>query len=296
MARRETFEDRRVLLTGASSGIGRELARELAARGAVLALASRREERLAELATEIESRGAVRPAVLPTDLARRGAAAELAERALDALGRVDVLVNDAAGGIQGLLWVAGDRDEARALMELNYWSPLALIAGLVPTMRERGWGAVVNVTSMSKVSPFPALGHYCASKAAVGVATEALRMELRGSGVRVTEVPLGVVDTAGSYENRTLTGAERWLDGGPKGTARSAARAIVAGVERGRPRVIHPRWVGIGHAVPALARHFAARHARHADLDDRAVHVAGSAGDERQRAAREEWERRQDAA
>jgi short-subunit dehydrogenase len=291
MTQRATFEGRRVLLTGASSGIGRELAQELAARGAVLALAARREERLAELAAEVEAGGAPRPAVLPVDLARRGAAAELAERALGALGRVDVLVNDAAGGIQGLVWVVGERDEARALMELNYWSPLALIAALVPAMRERGSGAVVNVTSMSKVSPFPALGHYCASKAALGIATEALRMELRGSGVLVSEVPLGVIDTAGSYENRTLTGAERWLDGGPKGSARGAALAIVAGIERGRGRVIHPRWVGIGHALPALARRFAARHARHADLDDRRIHVGGSAGDERQRAAREEWER-----
>jgi short-subunit dehydrogenase len=291
----ETFEGRRALVTGASSGVGRELVRALAERGAILALAARRADRLEELATETEAAGGVRPTVLPTDLSQRGAAAALAGRAVEALGGVDLLVNDAGGGFQGLTWVAGDRDEPRELLELNCWSPLALIEALVPPMRERGSGTVVNVTSMAQISPFPALGHYCASKAALAVATETLRMELRGSGVAVIEVPLGVIDTAGSYENRTLTGAERWLDGGPKGTAAGAARAIVTGIERGRPRVVYPRWVGVGYAVPALARHFARRHARHADLEDRGLHRTGSAGDERQRAAREEWERRQAA-
>jgi uncharacterized protein len=284
--------DARVLLTGASSGIGRELARQLAARGARLALAARREERLRALADELEVARAPRPIVLPADLSRRGAAEDLAARAVESLGRVDVLINDAGGGFQGLQWAGGDRDEAREVLEVNYWSPLALIRALVPAMRGRGAGAVVNVTSMVQVSPFPGLGHYCASKAALALATQTLRLELRGSGVQVMEVPLGVVDTAGSHENRTLAGAEAWLDGGPKGRPEGAARAVLSGLERGSARVIYPRWVAVGYALPGLARHFGARHARGADLDDESLHRTGSAGDERQRVARDDWERR----
>src|SRR5207247_7538857 len=145
--------------------------------------------------------GAARPTILPADLARRGEAEALAARALEGLGRVDVLVNDAGAGLQALQWVAGEREEARELVEVNYWSPLALTRALVPGLRQRGRGAVVNVTSMVQVSPFPGLGHYCASKAALALATQTLRLELRGSGVRVIEAPLGVVDTPASYEN-----------------------------------------------------------------------------------------------
>src|SRR3989440_4453288 len=83
------MDGQRVLLTGASSGIGRELARRLAADGALLALAARRRERLEELAAEIEAAGGHRPAVLPADLSRGGEARELAGRALEALGAVD---------------------------------------------------------------------------------------------------------------------------------------------------------------------------------------------------------------
>src|SRR4051794_22906158 len=124
------IREARVLLTGASSGIGRELAQALAAGGARLALAARREDRLRALADELEAAGLPRPVAFPADLGRRGAADELAARAVESLGGVDVLVNDAGGGFQGLQWAGGDRDEAREVLEVNYWSPLALIRAL----------------------------------------------------------------------------------------------------------------------------------------------------------------------
>src|SRR5919106_123655 len=122
-----------VLLTGASSGIGRELARELAGRGARRALAAEAEE---------------------------------------ALGAIDILINNAGGGLGGRIAAVGDRDEAREAFETNYWSPLALISSLVPSMAARGRGAVVNVTSMAQVGTWPGFGAYAATKAALGVATE----------------------------------------------------------------------------------------------------------------------------
>jgi short-subunit dehydrogenase len=268
---------KRVLLTGASSGIGWELARRLADRGALLALAARRRERLARLATEIAEAGGPAPVVLPTDLAKCGNAAELARRAVSELGQVDVLVNNAGASLQGLTWVVGDRDEAREVVETNLWSPLALARSLVPAMLERGSGAIVNVGSMARVSPFPHLGHYAASRSALAMATEVLRMELGPRGIRVVEVALGPVDTPSSRENRALAGADRWLDGRPGlGSVDSAAAAIVAAVEGDAQGVVfYPRLLRWPHRFPGLGRRYARRAAKGVDLEDQRVRHSG---------------------
>jgi NADP-dependent 3-hydroxy acid dehydrogenase YdfG len=142
----------RVVLTGASSGIGAELARVFAARGARLAITARRRERLEALADEL---GEPRALVFETDLSERGAAAELGREAEAALGGVDVLVNNAGGGVGGRIATVADRDEAREAFEVNYWSPLALIGAVLPGMAERGSGVIVNVTSVAQVNTWP---------------------------------------------------------------------------------------------------------------------------------------------
>jgi short-subunit dehydrogenase len=267
------MEGKAVLVTGASGAIGSEVARRLAGQGARLALSGRRAEGLDRLASEIAGAGAARPVVLPADLVRRGEAADLAARATAELGEIHVLVNNAGASVQGLSWVVGDRDEARAVLETNLWSPLALIAALAPAMVRRGEGTIVNVGSMARVSPFPHLGAYAASRAALATVTEVLDMELRPRGVTVVEIALGPVDTPASRENRVLAGADRWLDGRPGiGEAGAAADAIVAaaaGSARGvafYPRML--RWVD---ALPGLGRRYARRAARHADLTNEAV-------------------------
>jgi short-subunit dehydrogenase len=281
-----------VLLTGASGGIGAEVARRLAERGARLALSSRREQRLTELADEIELAGAVRPAVVTADLGERGQAAGLAERAVGALGTVDMLINNAGASMQGMAWVVGDRVEAREVVETNLWSPLALAAALAPEMVARGAGTIVNVGSMVRVSPFPHLGHYAASRSALATATEVLGMELGPRGVRVVEVALGPVDTPSSRENRLLAGADAWLDGRPGlGKVAGAAAAIVAAAAGTREGLVfYPRMLRWAHRLPGLGRRYARRAARGADLNDTTVRVGGSAGDAELRALHEEWE------
>jgi hypothetical protein len=194
----------------------------------------------------------------------------------------------------------GDGEEARDAFETNYWSPLALIKALVPPMKERGHGAVVNVTSMAQVSTWPGFGAYAATKGAFGVATETLAMELAASPVRVLEVIPGPVDTAVQGETRLAPGIERMLDRTPLGDATVLARLTAVALERGKTRLIYPRRARLGYVLPTLARWDARRlAARAAEETDEATRAAleglvvrtGSSGDEVARQAREAWER-----
>jgi short-subunit dehydrogenase len=264
---------RTILLTGASGEIGGEVARRLAAGGARLALSGRRVERLDRLAAEIRSAGGAEALVAPCDLSRPGAAAALGARVLDELGHVDVLINNAGSCMQGLTWVTGDREEARAVFETNLWSPLALVAATAPAMLARGHGAIVNVGSMARVSPFPHLGVYSASRAALALATQVLDIELGPRGIRVVEVALGPVDTPASRENRVLAGADAWLDGRPGlGKPGSAAAAIAAAAQGDASGVtFYPRVLKWPHRLPGLGMRYSRRTARGADLHDETV-------------------------
>src|SRR3954451_14373009 len=248
------LKDTPVLLTGASSGIGRELALVLAARGARLGVAARRRDRLDALAAEIASRGGTRPVVVESDLAQRGAAEARAQEALASLGRVDVLVNNAGGGVGGSQWAVGDGDAAREAFEVNYWSPLSLVRELVPVMRDRRSGAVVNVTSMAQINTWPVFGAYAATKAALALATETLRLELSGSGVHVMEAIPGPIDTAVQGETRLVPGIERMLDRIPLGDAAEMARRIADALQRGRATVVYPRRTAVARWLPVVAR------------------------------------------
>jgi short-subunit dehydrogenase len=269
-----------IVLTGASGDIGKEVARRLAARGARLALSARREESLVALARELDDLGGQTPTVLPADLAQPGEAARLARDAQDALGDIDILINNAGASMQGLSWVVGDRDEAREVFETNLWSPLALAAALAPKMVDRGRGAIVNIGSMVWVSPFPHLGLYASSRAALSAATQVMELELRPRGVRVLEVTLGPVDTPASRENRALVGAEQWLEGRPgMGTVASAAETITAAVEGDAKGVVFfPRMLRWPHRFPGLGRRYSRRVSKHADLTDTTVRFGGSTG------------------
>ena len=247
----------------------------------------------------ITARGAARPVVVESDLARRGAAEALAQEAVAALGHVDVLVNNAGGGVGGSQWAVGDADAAREAFEVNFWSPLALVKALVPAMRERRRGAVVNVTSMAQVNTWPAFGAYGATKAALGLATETLRLELSGSGVHVLEAIPGPVDTAVQGETRLVPGIERMLDRVPLGDAGEMARRIAGALERGRATVVYPHRAQLARWFPVIARadtrRLAARAARETDpavLEGLLSLVVrtGSRGDDAARQARDAWE------
>ena len=288
------------LVTGASSGIGWEVARTLGARGVRLAISARRKERLEELAEDVARNGGAKPIVLPADLSVRGAAKDVAEKAVGALSQVDIIVNNAGSGVGGLQWIVGDGDEGRETFELNFWSPLALIQELVPPMRDRGSGAVANVTSIAQVVTWGGLGHYNASKAALGMATETLRLELFGSGVSVLEVVAGPVATGIQGEARLVPGAADALKRAPLGDPATLARLTVRALERGKKRLLYPRSISAAYNLPFVARAVTARTAarfvkRMGEEDQQllsSVIRGGSQGDPMAQAARERWERR----
>jgi uncharacterized protein len=236
---------RRVLVTGASSGIGRALALELGGRGARLALLARRERRLEDLGDQIEDMGGTRPLVVVADLSRRGAAALAAADVETVLGGIDVLLNNAGGAVGGSVWAVADGDAARADFEVDVWAPLALIGAFVPGMRARGHGAVVNVTSLRQVLTWPSFGQNSGAQAALAQITETLRLELAADGVRVVEVIPGPVETAMQGPTRLLPGiTEAFHDRLGVARPEDVASATVVAIETGAERVFAPEASG----------------------------------------------------
>lgn len=175
-----------VIVTGASSGIGRAIAIELAARGSRLALAARNESALQEVAAGIRDRGGT-AVVITRDLVLPGAPEKVVASAHRQLGGLDILVNNAGLGLHAGI-VAGGEDDVERLFRLNVFAPAALIRAAVPIMRAQGRGMVVNISSMAGRIVTPSIGYYSASKFALTVIGDALRMEEGHRGIRVMTV------------------------------------------------------------------------------------------------------------
>lgn len=183
----------RVLVTGASSGIGAGLAEEFARRGAVVAICARRRDRLDEVLEQCrehspESRRWV------TDLSDPAAVDALAGAALEELGGVDVLVNNA--GIPKRRHVSRlDPATVESVMNINFFSPVRLTLALLPHMLERGSGRIINVSSVAATLSSPGESAYDASKAAMTAFSESMAVDLWQTGIKVLVVYPGLVDT-----------------------------------------------------------------------------------------------------
>ncbi len=173
---------RRALVTGASSGIGAEIAKCLAAEGAALVLVARRQERLEALATELRERHGVEVAVEALDLTAPGAGTALCER-LEAEGPVDVLVNNAGFGAWDDFTAIPWETHAR-MLQLNMVALTELTWCFARKMQERGRGNLLHIASTAAYSPCPNFAVYAATKAYVRNFSEALDYELKKSGVR----------------------------------------------------------------------------------------------------------------
>jgi len=256
------FLDRTVLVTGASSGIGRALAEAFAAAGARLALTARRQEQLEALADEVAGSGKPRPAVIPADLCEPDASARVYEQAAAALGPIDVLVNNAGLGFVGPFTQARPADTDR-MIDLNVRALLHLTHLALPGMLERGRGWILNVGSGAAYLPMPYLAAYSATKALVLSFSEALWAECRRKGVRVTCVNPGTTRTE-FFDHHPRTPLRDKLLEGAMPPERVAAIALDA-LARGRPAVTcglgNRVGIGLGRLLPRrwiarlLARH-----------------------------------------
>jgi uncharacterized protein len=189
-----TVQGRHALVTGASSGLGADFARELAARGADLTLVARREERLRELQRELGGRHRARIEVIVVDLTAPGAPDELVAATAGAGHPVDVLVNNAGYGLYGE-FSRLDWERQRNMLELDVIVPVHLTKLFLPGMLERGFGFVLNLASVGAYQPSPTYASYSAAKSFILNFTEALSYELRGTGVRATVLSPGIVAT-----------------------------------------------------------------------------------------------------
>jgi short-subunit dehydrogenase len=238
------LDGKRILVTGASSGIGWSLAKAYAREGGDLVLLARRRERLDRLAGDIEAAGGRSPTTIVADLSVRGEANRAADAVLED-GPLDVLVNNAGGAVGGSVWAVADGDEARSDFEVDFWSPLALIGAFVPGMRRRGSGTVINVTSMRQVFAWPSFGQNTAAQSALALITETLRLELEPFDVKVVEVIPGPIETPVQGPTKLIPGIVDAIHG-RLGTAtpEELAEKIVAATVDHRDRVFCPEESG----------------------------------------------------
>lgn len=175
-----------VLITGASTGIGRAVARRFAREGARLALAARSTERLRQLAEELQDEGA-EALVITVDLALPGHAAQAVAETLRQYGRLDVLINNAGRAAIGDI-ADVDLEHLRQIMAINVYAPLEAMQAAIPVMRTQGGGEIINVSSMVSKMRIPSLGAYAATKSALNMLTDTARVELAADGIRVINI------------------------------------------------------------------------------------------------------------
>jgi len=231
-----------VLITGASAGIGRVTAARFAARGARIVVHGRDPERTRQVADEVHGRAVLGDLAIAAD--RRRIAAE----AVDAFGHVDVLVNNAGFGYLGPVSVM-DVDVIRRLVEVNLLASIELTRSLLPRMMERNRGAVCFVTSIAGRTGVAGEAVYSATKAGLDAFADSLRGETARSGVDISVVVPGVVDT-GFFETRGSPYERTFPRPIP---AEAVADAVVRAVQSNRAEEWRPRWLRIAPTVRALA-------------------------------------------
>ncbi|MBJ8345428.1 SDR family NAD(P)-dependent oxidoreductase [Antrihabitans sp. YC2-6] len=191
----EVVRGKILLITGGSSGIGRAAAIEAAAAGATVLLVARGEEKLQEVANEVRVAGGTAH-VYPCDLSNLEAIDELVAQILEKHGRVDILVNNAGRSIRRSLALSYDRfHDFERTMQLNYFAPLRLMLGLLPGMRERKFGHVINISTVGVQTRVPRFAAYIASKAALDTASDAFQAETRDENVHFTTIHMSLVRT-----------------------------------------------------------------------------------------------------
>jgi short-subunit dehydrogenase len=239
MARR-ILQDKRAIVTGASGGIGRAIALELARAGVDQVLIARRPDRLTAVVDEIKQLGRRAEAVVG-DVTDRAVRRQALEVAREKFGGLDVLVNNAGVSAHGR-FADADPDRLRPIMETNFFAPVELIRESLPLMKAGREPIVVNIGSVLGQRGCPHKSEYCASKFALRGFSEALRAELAPVGIDVLVVTAGPTDTEFFKHLLEEHGELPWGEGTPVSPER-VARATIRAMKRGKHEIV-PSWRG----------------------------------------------------
>lgn len=185
------LEGRTAIVSGVGPGMGRDIALALAGQGADVALGARRERHLDPVAEEVEALGR-RALAVPTDITDPRSCQQLADRTVDELGRIDVLVNNAFRADMGT-FLETDLEVWRKAMEVNYFGTLQMTRAVIPTMQQQRDGRVIMINTMSVQRIEPGYGAYAGAKGALATVTRTLARELGGDGIRVNGVHPGYI-------------------------------------------------------------------------------------------------------
>ena len=249
------FEGCTALITGASSGLGSEFARQLAPVAEKIILVARRGEHLDALKTDLESRHpSVRIFVYVMDLTRENQTRDFVDWLEREKIQVNFLVNNAGMGDRGP-FATGDWAKIHAMIELNIVALTRLTHHLLPMLREGGRGAILNVSSIAGLIPLPHMSVYAATKAYVNSFSDGLRMELRDTGITVTAVLPGPVETEFGQVASRGTGEPEWKSPDELNMpAEDVVHSALSAVAADKARVI-PGWkvallMGLAVALP----------------------------------------------
>jgi NAD(P)-dependent dehydrogenase (short-subunit alcohol dehydrogenase family) len=242
---KEALEGRHVMITGASSGIGRASALKVAAAGGVPLLVARNVEKLEETRAEIVAAGGT-AYVYAADLSDMESVDRLVERVLADHRGVDMLVNNAGRSIRRSIALSYDRfHDFERTMQLNYFGAVKLIIGLLPSMRERGSGHIVNISSIGVQTNPPRFSAYVASKSALDAFTRVVASEVVGDGVTFTTIHMPLVRTP-------MIAPTKIYDQFPTITPEEAADLVCEAI-RSKPKQINTRLGTFGEVAYALA-------------------------------------------
>ena len=257
-----------VAVTGASAGIGRECALAFAREGARVAICARRTDRLEDVAEAVRAIGS-EAWTMAVDVGDPDQVLQFVAGAQARFGRIDVLVNNAGYGVRGRVEDT-PLAQYRRLMDVNYLATVAGCQAVIPIMRrQKTGGVIINVSSIVGHRALPTGGAYAATKAAQISLTEALRGELKGTGVFACSVhPIGTTTEFGEVADRESGTKSLGGPVGPQQTALDVARAIVRCAKRPRPEVFPYRasrvLVGLNAVAPGFVDWWASRAARKA--------------------------------
>jgi NAD(P)-dependent dehydrogenase (short-subunit alcohol dehydrogenase family) len=245
---RKVLRDKVIVITGASSGIGRAVATALARSGGQLMLVSRTKTKLEEIQHEIEAEGG-KAWIYPTDLSDVDACGAMLEKVLAEHGRVDILINNAGRSIRRSVEESFERfHDFQRTMQLNYFGAVKLIMGVLPGMIERGRGQIINVSSIGAQAFPPRFAAYVASKSALGGFSRCLAPEVAHHGIVVTNIHMPLVRTP-------MIAPTSFYTAFPIIEADEAAQMVVEAILK-RPQEVSTRLGKLGELVDVTAPGF----------------------------------------